>query len=125
MQYISRREIATGLVVAVVLIGSAKYGLTQQLGAHPFWSFKVGYIGVGIGMVLYLLQAFVRLRWGIKAVWLVIFVWCAAGITFVGKIRFAASYAEDLIAGRMWFLGWIAGVALAYVLIVHLLGGRR
>jgi len=125
MHYISKRELAAGLGVAVILVGLAKYGLSEQLGAHPFWSFKVGYIGVGIGIVLYLLQAFWRLRWGIKAALFVLLVWVAAAITVVGKSRFAASYAEDFIAGRMWFMGWIGGFALAYVLIVHLLGGRR
>ena len=125
MQFPRKREFIASLVVAVFFIGLAANGLTERLGAHPFWSFKVGYIGVGVGLVLYLLQALVRLRWSTKAALYVVFVWGAVAVTVIGKGRFAASYAEDFIAGRMWFLGWIGGVALAFVLIVHLLGGRR
>ncbi|MBV1867156.1 MAG: hypothetical protein KUG69_04510 [Marinosulfonomonas sp.] len=125
MHLLRKREIIAGLVVAIFLIGLAANGLTKQLGAHPFWSFKVGYIGVGVGIFLYILQSFAGLRWGIKAAFYVVLIWAAAGVTVIGKGRFAASYAEDFIAGRMWYFGWIGGVALGFVLIVHLLAGRR
>jgi hypothetical protein len=43
---------------------------------------------------------------------------------WIGKARFSASYAEDAVAGRMWFFGWIGIVAMLFVLVVHLIGKR-
>ncbi|WP_171175956.1 hypothetical protein [Ruegeria sp. HKCCD8929] len=45
----------------------------------------------------------------------------AFGIAHFGKTRFAASFAEDALAGQAWYFGWIATCALAVALIASLL----
>ncbi|MGJ8584875.1 MAG: hypothetical protein ACSHXD_12330 [Marinosulfonomonas sp.] len=114
-----------GLVVAVLLLGFAYMGGPVALGAHPWWGFKVGYVGVPVGLVLYLTQLAWRAGYAPKAALYAVFLCLAAYLTYRGKIQFAASYAEDAAAGRMWFFGWIAVFVFGTLFVTHIFGRRR
>jgi hypothetical protein len=87
--------------------------LTTRAGAHPLWADQLFYSGAGLGTVLAVIAiqfAFVPRTIALS------FLAVAAYLTAdYGKARFAASFAEDTVAGQMWYLGWhalcIAGIA--------------
>ena len=107
------RIISAVLLGAIIPVAAAFVGVNQALGAHPYWAMSTALIGVPFGLV-WALILFRRIpRWflilslasitalGIAAAW-------------YGKTQFAASYAEDVLAGRFWYYGWFlipAGVA--------------
>lgn len=83
------------------------YDVPKQLGAHPWWSTQVILIGVGaaLGVALVAIWAdMARILWAASCL---IFL-AAVAVTRYGKTQFAASFAEDAAAGRMWYFGWIA-----------------
>jgi len=125
MKLISKNEFLTGVVVAAILIASGYFGVTEALGAHPWWAFKVAYIGVVAGAVLYLASKFWKAGNGVKTQVFSVLLLADVIIVWVGKMRFVGSYAEDAFAGKMWYFGWIGVVAFAFVLFVHLVAGRR
>ena len=108
------------LVVAVVCALAlppvlAWLGLSRALGAHPFWDFKTALIGAPVGVVAGLAASSLA-RW--PRIALAIAVLAAATVLAVyGKTRFAASYAEDALAGQLWYFGWV-GVAAGLSLTV-------
>ena len=120
MQPTNRYIIPIGLAVAAVLLVFAYSGGPVALGAHPWWGFKVAYIGVPIGAVLFGLQLVWRAGYVAKAGLYATFLCLAAYLTYRGKIQFAASYAEDAAAGQMWIFGWIAIFALGFLFLTHL-----
>ncbi len=97
------------LALAVALSATLwAINLPVYLGAHPWWSQKVVLIGAPIGLVIgaALWGSTLAQRWRllIAATALVL-----AGLSaYFGKAGFVASYAEDALAGRFWFFGWIA-----------------
>ncbi|MGB5837153.1 MAG: hypothetical protein WBH14_08890 [Albidovulum sp.] len=119
-----RDMIALAFAVLVVL-AAAVMGLPELLGAHPFWGQKTAAIGaaIGAGLACVLTITHVRngVRIGIATGALAVAFACAK----IGAARFAASYAEDAVAGQMWFLGWIGVAAGACLLIWSLAGFRR
>lgn len=110
---ISQRILAAGCAFAIVA-GLGAGGVTVALGAHPFWGVKVALIGGAIG-------AFSALAWGARLRLGLILSLVVLGVAAVsahfGKAEFAASYAENDLAGRAWFLGWIAICAGAAALL--------
>lgn len=111
-------------VAAAVLVAAGYLGIGQALGAHPFWAIKVVWIGVGIGAVLFGLSRFWTTSGLVKLSIALVLLAGSAGVTMLGKARFAASYAEDFVAGRMWFLGWMALVAATFLVLALLLARR-
>ncbi|NNE80122.1 MAG: hypothetical protein HKN18_07595 [Silicimonas sp.] len=110
------------LVAAMIVITAANFGLSQSLGAHPFWSVNVAWLGVPLGLLIAFLFRTRRwlLRIGVFAVLL-----AAAGLTaHWGRLGFAASFAEDKLAGQFWYFGWIAVAAFATALITAILTPR-
>jgi hypothetical protein len=100
--------LAFGLGLGLVVL--AHLGLAQKLGAHPWWAVQVVYIGVGAGFILSVLGGFIPIfTRGIVPLLLVLVV-ASISLTVYGKTQFAASYAEDALAGRMWYFGWICSV---------------
>lgn len=95
-------------------------GLPLAVGAHPFWAVKVIWIGAPLGLLVSL--AFIRLprTSGIALSGAVLIA--SYLVAHIGKTRFAASYAEDALAGQMWYFGWIATCA-AIVLAVATIAG--
>lgn len=96
-------------IMAVILAFIMKAPL--MLGAHPFWATKVLLIGAPIGIALALLARPAPYR--LRLVTLAALTCVAFGVTYYGKTAFAASYAEDHLAGQFWFFGWITTCALA------------
>lgn len=98
--------------------------LARILGAHPWWSGKVVLVGTPIGLALSGLAA--RLPGRAWQVGLFALATPAAfAIATAGKARFVASYAENHIAGQLWFIGWIATMAALAGLFLALAAALR
>ena len=102
---------------ALVVIVSANAGLNQLLGAHPFWSVSVAWIGVPVGLILAIAIKYLGLGWTQRVLLFLVCLVAAYALASFGKARFAASFAEDATAGRLWYFGWIAAAAFAAALI--------
>jgi len=119
-----RKElVGAGAAFGLVMVGT-HLGLTGLLGAHPFWAVKVGYIGALVGLVLAVGFWWMRVGFGLKLTLAAGLLILAAGVAALGKARFAASYAEDALAGKMWFFGWI-GIVVAVFLTLFVGIGLR
>lgn len=107
----SLRPFAPYAAAAFIAALFAVFQLPEQLGAHPWWALKVIWIGLPIGLVL----AFLALRLGLARnlrILLFLLAVCAAAYAAThGKTLFVNSYAEDALAGRFWYFGWIASMA--------------
>ena len=128
MQNWQRSDTWAGVIALAVTLAFTSAGGTLAFGAHPWWALKVGYLGTAIGVPVWLgmraLGASGRVRLVLAATALLV----AMVATGVGKARFAASFAEDALAGRFWFIGWIAVMAAALAVIATLAGtmlGRK
>lgn len=120
----SPREIALTAVLFAVFAAAAAFGLPEAMGAHPSWAVRSGVIGSAIGA-----PCLAGLRWAglstrhsiaLSGVCLTL-TSLSAGL---GKHAFAASFAEDVLAGRFWFLGWFGVAASLFVLVGVLLLDR-
>lgn len=111
--------IAPYLIAALLVITAANYGLSRSWGAHPFWAVSIAWTGVPIGLAL---AFFARsLSWGRR---IAIFMTLLAGAGFAahwGRLRFAASFAEDRLAGQFWYFGWIAVAVFSAALFAAIL----
>ncbi|SNS86062.1 hypothetical protein [Antarctobacter heliothermus] len=104
-------ELATALIIAAILIAGSAFGLPEALGAHPFWAVKTGAIGSVAGLLAYGGLRWAGMRSGRMA--------ALGGLTLIlamvavtqGKSIFAASYAENAVAGLVWFFGWFVVMA--------------
>ncbi|MBE1283587.1 MAG: hypothetical protein GJ676_09785 [Rhodobacteraceae bacterium] len=94
--------------------------LTTMLGAHPWWADKVVWLGVPVGLCLAATAWVLRLSRTTQMLGFGLATCVAFGLTQLGKARFAASYAEDMLAGQIWYLGWIATCALAFATLASL-----
>jgi hypothetical protein len=108
-------------LAALLTVAAGWFGLTQALGAHPFWASKVTLIGAPAGLVIAgIFYGFgVPRRVGVVAMSIVTAAALAGAAK--GKAAFAASYAEDQLAGQIWFYGWIiaaAGFSAALAILV-------
>ena len=113
------------VIAAVIIAASGALGVNVALGAHPFWAMQVSLIGIGLGAVLFGLGYLCRGHWVESPVVAALLLLLSFGATSLGKARFVASYAEDFVAGRMWYFGWMATMCFAYLLIARLLAGRH
>jgi len=100
-------NVVAAAVAALLVIALGFFGLTQQLGAHPFWAFKVTWIGAPIGAILFLVIGRLTSS-SIAGIGLLALGLISLYAAFWGKTEFAASYGEDAAAGRVWYFGWIA-----------------
>lgn len=114
--------LTTAIVLPVLL---AYTGGAASLGAHPWWSLSIALIGTPMGLVLAFLAVKARIgRWFAIAGSLLLLL--AAGLAaHFGKMEFVASYAENGLAGRFWYYGWIGVMAaLSLLLAVAFLPGK-
>lgn len=114
------------LVVALILpIALGYVGVSQALGAHPWWGLSTTVIGAPVGCVLGLALAVMRLGRVPRLIAGVAVSGGTAAVAIWGKTQFAASYGEDALAGSLWYFGWIGIAAgLALVLFALLSPGR-
>jgi len=95
------------------------------MGAHPLWAVTVGLVGAGIGVAmwsaLHLLGAARRHMVMLGACLSV----AAATMVLIGKMRFVASFGEDHLAGRLWFIGWIVLLGAVALLMASLVNPAR
>lgn len=92
-------------------------GLTLALGAHPWWADSIILIGLGLGLLLSVVLWGLRLSKPVRLTILTALSLAAYATAYVGKTRFAASYAEDALAGQMWYFGWIATCTFVLALL--------
>lgn len=96
------------------------FDLWTGLLSHPFWSSKVNWIGMGIGAVVTLIiHLFVqsnRRRLFFTALGFAILALLFFYFTSSSKETFAASYAEDVLAGKYWYFGFMAYIASLFSL---------
>ena len=89
--------------------------------SHPFWSQKANWMGIGIGagsgLVLHAMAGnqkrcllYAMLCFAVSGLGLFIF-------TSMSKEAFAASYAENRLAGQLWFYGFIAYIGALFLLL--------
>ena len=115
---LSRALLALVIALAVTLC-AAFLGVTKALGAHPFWATDIALIGSPLGLVAAIL--FARLPRFPVLVGFIILTAVSYAVAHYGKTAFAASFAEDELAGRFWFFGWIATTAAFTASIATLL----
>lgn len=122
----TRRDLILILVLLAVFWLAAIAGLPERLGAHPWWAVRSGIVGSLIGAAVSVGVVFARLD-GTRFRWLagIGLVSAIASATF-GKRAFAASLAENALAGRFWFFGWFAISAcfflVAFLIVRHRIG---
>lgn len=120
MTPLARFDIVIAIAVAAALVAASLGGLPRILGAHPWWAQQTGIIGSIGGAALWLILR----RVGVPVALLLI----TAALTFAasiaavhfGKQVFAASFAENALAGRFWYLGWYALAGSTALLIATL-----
>lgn len=100
-------------------------GLPERLGAHPWWADKVIWVGVPFGFGLAATAWILRLPRGVRYLGFAGLTAAAFIIAQTGKMRFAASFAEDALAGQMWYFGWIATTALAFATLATISWATR
>ncbi|WP_130403112.1 hypothetical protein [Thalassococcus sp. S3] len=107
-----RYALPIALVMLVFGLAHA-FGLTGLLGAHPFWAGQVLWVGAPLGVVLAFALWITPLSALVRTISLGVLTLCAMALAHLGKTRFVASYAEDVLAGQIWYLGWIATCVFA------------
>ena len=108
------KAILAALLAAAAAVGFATSGLATGLGAHPFWAGSVPLMGLIAALPLFV----IGLRWPLAgALAAGALTLAAMAAARFGKAAFAASYAENTLAGHFWFLGWIvlSGAATALI----------
>ncbi len=104
-------EIATALIIASILMAASALGLTEALGAHPLWAVKTGAIGSSVGLLIYAGLRWAGMRAGSIAILGGLALILAGFAAMQGKSLFAASFAENALAGRFWYFGWFTLMA--------------
>jgi hypothetical protein len=103
-----RLDVLIAAAVAATLIAATLAGLSQALGAHPWWARQTGIVGGIGGAVLWLGLRRSGLSGRAHVVLAVLALLASAAAAHFGKQAFAASLAENGLAGRFWYFGWFA-----------------
>lgn len=107
-----------GAAIAMAgVLGFVGFGGAQALGAHPFWGMKIAYFAIGAGLVMSVMAALAKQRLTQQLITFTTLLVISIAITTYGKTQFAASYAEDDFAGKLWFFGWIAALAASFSIV--------
>ncbi|AZQ68857.1 hypothetical protein EF888_18005 [Silicimonas algicola] len=103
-------RVAPYVISVLIVIVAAHWGVSRAYGAHPFWSTSIAWIGAPTGVVFALLIR--RRSWPVRLCIVSSLLALSAATAHQGRLAFAASFAENRLAGQAWYLGWI-GVAVA------------
>ncbi|MCG6902109.1 MAG: hypothetical protein LJE68_05455 [Rhodobacter sp.] len=90
-------------------------GISARLGAHPWWDVSTALVGAPVGVVAGLFC--LRRAKGAGFTLSLVVLAGAVAVAWYGKTQFAASFAEDAFAGKMWYFGWI-GIAAGTSMLV-------
>lgn len=113
MRLYAKLPLASLTLPALALGAAWAVDLPKALGAHPWWSGDVLLYGGVPGVILALVVLWLSNRTLWPAAAFTVLTGLAWGAATIGQMRFAASYAEDALAGRAWFFGWIATALFA------------
>lgn len=120
-----RSDLTAALIALIATSGFALAGGPEALGAHPWWAVKVGLWGAGAGLTLWFALRLSGLKgaalFGVSALVLL----SGIAMAWIGKMRFAVSFAEDTLAGRSWYFGWIVLMTGAFLVIAAAWRGRK
>ncbi len=106
------RSLLPALIAALLMGALIALDIARPLGAHPWWSQNTLLIGAPLGLILATLSG-LKLRPLPLTLTFAITTALAFATAKYGQTQFAASYAEDALAGKLWYFGWIAtGAAL-------------
>lgn len=108
-----------------VVIVAAYYGVTRSLGAHPFWDTQVAMFGAPIGLGLAMVLRSLKWRWATRMFTFLVVLALTGTAAHQGRLLFAASYAENALAGQFWYFGWIACAASTAGLIATVLTPQK
>ncbi len=108
MHHLSRLDIVIAAAVAATLVAASLAGLPRILGAHPWWAQQTGIIGGVGGAVLWLAMRRAGLPFSMQVIVAALALMASAAVAHFGKQAFAASFAENALAGRFWYFGWFA-----------------
>ncbi|WP_166416505.1 hypothetical protein [Cochlodiniinecator piscidefendens] len=102
-------------LIVTVTAAAIAYGvdLPKMFGAHPWWSQKAVLIGAPIGIVLAAGASLLNLSHITRSIAFILLFAAAFGIAKYGQTQFAASYAEDALAGKLWYFGWMGTAIMA------------
>ena len=115
------RQLLPAFIAALVMAALIALDIARPLGAHPWWSQKTLLIGAPIGLILAALAG-LKLRPLPLTFTFAIATALAFAIAKYGQTQFAASYAENQLAGKLWYFGWIAtGATLTATLTAALI----
>lgn len=106
-----RRDFGFWAYVAIVVAGMIAFGTlggTKALGAHPWWADQVAFVGIAMGLPAAWLVSRVLPNRSRRLAIVVTALAVSGLVTYFGKARFVASFAEDTLAGRGWYFGWMA-----------------
>lgn len=113
------KRLAALAVATTLPVLLAYSGTTAWLGAHPWWSINIAWIGAPLGLTLAMVAVATGLRRRVAVAGSAILLVFAGLCGHFGKAEFAASFAENGLAGRFWYYGWI-GVLAALTLLLAL-----
>lgn len=116
-------RLAPYVISVLIVIVAAHWGASRAYGAHPFWSTSIAWIGAPTGVVFALLIR--RRRWPVRLCLASSLLALSVMAAHQGRLAFAASFAEDRLAGQAWYLGWIGVAAASSALIAVILTPLR
>lgn len=99
------------------------FDLAKLAGAHPFWSKQVVIIGAPIGLILGLIV--IRLPYTVRSGAFLVLTILSGLVSYWGKTAFAASYAENVLAGQAWYFGWYGICIFAASLLTSMFTQRK
>ena len=100
-------KLGTAILSALILTGIFYLlDVPTKAGAHPLWADQVLVSGVVIGTILAV--ATTPLPGRLRVIGFSVLAVLSYLVAENGKFRFAESYAEDALAGQLWYFGWHA-----------------
>lgn len=123
------REIMSFALAIAAMAAFAIMDGPKTLGAHPWWADQVVVSGVIGGCILSLVLRFIGVAMNRRLVLGLFLSAIAFGIARYGGYGFAVSYAEDQLAGKLWYFGWHGTMIAVFVMLAagigKLIGLRR
>jgi len=108
------RLILALLLPCLVAFGVYYTRVAVTLGAQPLWADKALILGLIAGACLGLLLAMTKTALVLRMAGPLVLAAGAYFASHVGRTRFVASYADDVMAGQLWYFGAIIAFAFLF-----------